>query len=388
MRQLTQITLVAISAITITAGNVIAAETAEPTKTAEVIEVKIPDWVTRMKVKGDIRARFEDVQVDGNSSKSRFRERVRIGIYGDVNDQMDWGFRLASGSDESPTSSNQSLDDFSGKRRVWMDLGYFGYTPTELDELHFVIGKIKKPWKGVSDLVWDSDVNPEGVNAQYSAGSFNAQFGYYIMKDNATGSDAQTDVGMTAGQIDGNLKITDGIKLNGGVAGFFYQNIQDTEVVKSDAGKYLGKGNSTREETDADGVVTEYWVNDYEQIDAFISLDIKRGPVPVKIYGEYIVNIAATTPDDDGWRAGVKASFFDKKLGLDYNYRDLGQDAVLAVLTDGDFGGGGTGSKGHKIKAKYEILENCTLGLTALLADNQVNNVAVDTIQADIIVKF
>ncbi len=383
MKYLSKTTLVILSAITISASNTTAAE-----EVAIAEPAKVPDWVTHMKIKGDIRARFEDVEVDGSNSKSRFRERVRIGVYGDVNEQIDWGFRLASGSDESPTSSNQSLDDFSAKRRIWMDLGYFGYRPNELEELYFVIGKIKKPWKGVSDLVWDSDLNPEGVNAKYSAGIFNAQLGYFIMKDNATGSDAQTDVGMTAAQLDSNLKIADGIKLNGGIAGFFYQNVKGTEVVKSDSGKYLGKGNSVTEIEDVDGNITEFWVNDYEQIDAFISLDIKRGPVPVKLYGEYIVNIAATTTDDDGWRAGIKASFFDKKLSLDYNYRDLGQDAVLGVLTDSDFGGGGTGSKGHKIKAKYEILKNCTLGLTALLADNQVKDADVNTIQADIVVKF
>lgn len=374
-------TVVLLAAISLFSGSTFAEE--------KEVTVTIPDWVTHMKIKGDIRARFEDVEVDGSTSKSRFRERVRIGIYGDVNEQMDWGFRLASGSDESPTSSNQSLDDFSGKRKIWMDLGYFGYRPTELDNFYIVIGKIKKPWKGVSNLIWDGDLNPEGVNAKYGFGSVNIQLGYYIMKDNATGDDPQTDVGMAAGQIDVKFEFAEDIKLNAGIAGFFYQNIKDTEVTKSDSGKYLAKGNSVRKVEDADGNVTaEYWVNDYEEIDTFISLDIKRGPVPVKIYGEYVINIAADSPDDNGWKAGIKTSFFDNKLGLNYNYRDLGQDAVLGLLTDSDFGGGGTGSKGHAIKAKYKILHNCTISLTALLTDNKVKDVPVDTIQADIVVKF
>ncbi len=121
---------------------------------------------------------------------------------------------------------------------------------------------------------------------------------------------------------------------------------------------------------------------------ATVVLDIKRGAVPFKIYGEYVVNIAADSADDDGWRAGVKASCFEKKLGLDYNYRDLGQDAVLGILSDSDFGGGGAGTKGHSIKAKYQVLENCTLGATVLLADNSVKDSDVDTVQLDILVKF
>jgi len=349
-------------------------------------QVVIPDWITKMKIKGDIRARFEQVDVDGDTHKSRFRGRVRLGVYGDVNDQMDWGIRFASGSDESPTSSNQSLDDFGSKREMWMDLGYFGYRPAELDDLYLVIGKVKKPWKGVSNLIWDSDFNPEGINAQYGFSAVNVQCGYYMMKDNATGDDPQTDVGMFAGQIDSGVKLAEKVKLNAGLAGFFYQNIKDTEVVKSDAGRYLAKGNTINKVEADDGTVTEFWANDYEEIVTFAALDIKRGPLPLKLYGEYVVNIAADTADDDGWKLGFKTSL--KKLGLEYNYRDLGRDAVLGLLTDSDFGGGGTGSKGHMIKAKYEILHHCTLGLTLLLADNDIKDVPVDTVQADIVVKF
>ncbi len=373
-------TVIALTTISLFAGRAFAAETED--------SVKVPDWVTRMKIKGDIRARFEDVQQDGNTKKSRFRERIRIGAYGDVNDQMNWGIRLASGSDEGPTSSNQSLDDFSNKRKVWIDLGYFGYRPEELSDLHIVIGKIKKPWKGVSDLVWDGDFNPEGVNAKYNFDAFKVQFGYYMMKDNVAGNDPQKDIGLAAGQVDGHIAITEDIKLHTGIAGFFYQNVKGAEVFKSDSGKYHAKGNTITKVEDADGEVTEFWVNGYEIVDAFASLSIKNGPIPIKIYGEYVVNVAADSPDDDGWKVGIKSSFLNKKLAVDYNYRDLGQDAVLGALTDSDFGGGGAGSKGHKIKVKYKILKNCSVGVTTLLADNQVKGVPVDTIQADIAVKF
>ncbi len=326
--------------------------------------------------------------MDGDTSKSRFRGRVRIGIYGDVNDQMDWGFRLASGSDESPTSSNQSLDDFGSKRKIWMDLGYFGWRPAELQDLHMVIGKMKKPWQDVSGLVWDGDFNPEGVNAKYSKNSFTAQVGHYIMKDNASGDDPNRDVGMTAIQLHGGLDVAEDIKLVGGVAGFFFQNVAGTEVVTSDSGKELSKGNTTTDIENDDGSVTKLWANDFEEIDTTIAMDIKRGPIPLKIYGEYVVNIAADSADDDGWRAGVKASFFDKKLGFDYYYRDLGRDAVLAVLADSDFGGGGTGSKGHTINVKYKAMKNCTVGMTLLLADNGIKDADIDPFQFDIVVKF
>jgi hypothetical protein len=269
-----------------------------------------------------------------------------------------------------------------------MDLGYFGYRPAELDSLHIIIGKFKKPWHGVSDLVWDGDLNPEGINAAYGTKSINTQLGYYIMKDNATGNNPSTDTGMFAGQLDSKIELFDHIKLTAGIAGFLYQNIKDTEVVKSDSGKYMIKGNSVTKTEDAEGNKTEFWANDYKEVDTFVNLDINRGFVPLKVYGEYVLNVAADSPDDNGWKVGIKASFLNKKLSIDYNYRDLGRDAVLGLLTDSDFGGGGTGSKGHKVKVKYAVLKNCTIGLTSLLADNQIKDANINTIQADIVVKF
>jgi len=117
----TRAMVVALMIMVLSGGTLIAEES--------VVQVTVPEWVTKMKVKGDIRVRYEGVEVAGSTSKSRYRGRFRIGLYGDVNDQMDWGFRLASGSDESPTSSNQSLDSFGNKRKIWMDLGYFGWRP-------------------------------------------------------------------------------------------------------------------------------------------------------------------------------------------------------------------------------------------------------------------
>jgi hypothetical protein len=269
-----------------------------------------------------------------------------------------------------------------------MDLGYFGWRPVDLQDLHLVIGKIKNPWKDVSNMVWDRDFNPEGINAKYSKNEFTVQVGQFIMKDNAFGDDPNEDIGMTAVQLNYGVKVAEDVKLSCGIAAFLYQNVKGAEVIKNDTEKILSKGNTTTDVENEDGSVTKNWANNYEEIDTTVSLDIKRGTLPVKLYGEYVVNIAADSDEDDGWRAGIKSSCFGKRLSVDYNYRDLGRDAVLGVLTDSSFGGGGTGSKGHSIKAKYKALDNCTLGLTFLLAENSVKESDIDTLYLDVVVKF
>ncbi|MEN7973226.1 MAG: putative porin, partial [Verrucomicrobiota bacterium] len=125
-------------------------------------------WTDKIKVKGDVRARFEHREKDNETDKSRFRGRARVGVYADVNDQVYAGVRIATGSDDSPTSTNQSLEDFGEKRTIWLDLMYMGYTPEAIKGLDLILGKIKQPWEQVSDLMYDSDVNPEGLNMGYS----------------------------------------------------------------------------------------------------------------------------------------------------------------------------------------------------------------------------
>ena len=47
-----------------------------------------------------------------------------------------------------------------------------------------------------------------------------------------------------------------------------------------------------------------------------------------------------------------------------YSYIDKEADSVLGLLTDSDFGGGGTDNKGHVLKAAYAVGKEATLGFT------------------------
>lgn len=354
-------------------------------KDAEAAEEKnsVPEWVQSMKIKGDIRARFEDVRIDGDINKSRFRERLRLGVFGEVNDQMDWGFRIASGSDESPTSTNQTIEDYSNKRRIWMDLGYFDYTPRQMESFNAIIGKFKSPWLLVSDVMWDSDVNPEGLNLKYDDYGMVAQAGYYIMQDSSDG-DPQKDVAVSVAQLAGTLELAEDVKLTLAGTVSIWSHIKGAEVPEDDNGKPLSKGNSVVKEQNEDGTDDAVYANGYEILDGSFKLDVKRGPLPFKLYGQYLVNLDAD--QDTGWKAGVGTKL--SKVGLDYNYRDVEADAVVGLLADSDFGGGGAGVRGHRIAATYKLLENCELALTAILAENTGKDTDVNTIQGDIIVKF
>lgn len=345
---------------------------------------KKSDWTDKITIKGDIRARYENVEKAGDTSKSRMRGRARVGVYADVNDQVYAGVRIATGSDDSPTSTNQSLDKWSSKRAIWLDLMYMGYTPDAVEGLDVVLGKIKQPWEQVSDLMYDSDVNPEGANLGYSREfegvELIANAGWFIWQDTVNDNPA-SDVTMGAAQLAGKIGLGEKLSLTAGANAMVYHNMKGAQVPNDDGDAHLSKGNTTTVIA-ADNAT---WNYDYELVEGFARLDLKNDVAPVKIYADYIVNTASDVQEDTAWLIGAGTSY--KRLGLDYNYRDIEADAVVGVLADSDFAGGGTGGKGHKFKVSYKLLKNWTAGVTYFLAENG-GGTDVNTLQADLEVKF
>lgn len=347
---------------------------------------KESSWTDKITIKGDIRARFEHVEKNGDTSKSRLRGRARVGVYADVNDQVYAGVRIATGSDDSPTSTNQSLDKFGSKRAIWLDLMYMGYTPDSINGLDVVLGKIKQPWEQVSDLMYDSDVNPEGFNAGYGkefdAFELIANAGYYTWQDSVQDNPV-SDVSMGAAQLAGKLGMGDRLKLTAGANAFIYHNMKGAQAPNDDDGDHLSKGNTTT--VIAGPPDDARWDYDYELVEGFAQLDLDNDVVPVKFYGDYIVNMASDVQEDTAWMIGAGAGY--KRFGFDYNYREIDADAIVGVLADSDFAGGGTGGKGHKFKLKYKLMKNWSAGLTYFLTEDR-GAADVNTLQADLVVKF
>jgi Putative porin len=95
-------------------------------------EAVIPDvlkWAAKMQWSGDFRYRYEYID-DGTSAKDRHRSRIRarLGLKAEVNDEWDFGLRVASGTAD-PVSTNQTLDEAFSSKPLWLDRAYFAYHP-------------------------------------------------------------------------------------------------------------------------------------------------------------------------------------------------------------------------------------------------------------------
>jgi hypothetical protein len=337
-------------------------------------------WAAKTQLKGDVRFRHETVNIDGQTNaqdKDRQRIRARLGAYTEINPQVSTGIRIATGGDNKANSTNQDLDGYFVKKDLWLDLGYIDYAPTAVKNLHVIGGKMNQPWVSMGDVIWDGDINPEGLATTYSIplGGKTELFGsagYYTLKDNIDGEGTQFrhDLSMTAGQLGAKFAPTDNLKVTLGGSVYSFKNDQDSAALRVN-------GNTT---------------DQFRLYEGFGQVDISGLGIPLALYGQYVVNNDSTDDQDTAWLTGVKTKLFG--FGLDYNYRDTQRNAVVGAFTDSDFANGTTGSRGHKIKVGYEIDKNFSVGATYFLTkgDYAYTNAArdsdVNTFQLDAEAKF
>ena len=330
-----------------------------------------PAWIDKIKVKGDLRYRFQHVEAeetDGSNlstTKNIQRIRARLGVFADVNDWITAGIGIRTG--EKANSGNVTIGDGFAPKDFSLSLAYFTLAPEDAKYGSATFGKMKQQWKNATDMIWDSDVNPEGVAYAYSGKAKQtgllASAGFYTVVDTkATAHDAT----LAQGQLVVAQPIGKKTKLTVGGSFYGYDNATDvaTYAVDYDIAEFL----------------VEYSVKDI-------------GPVPFKFYGNYVNNLVESN-ENQGYCAGIKFGSAKKgKWEVKYDYRDLELYAAPPAFTDSDFADGGTGVKGHRIKAKYNLAKNLAGGITyinslrtparSLNQDQQFN-----TLMLDLMIKF
>jgi hypothetical protein len=160
---------------------------------------EVAEWTKRIRFEGDMRVRNEtrlfsgsnsntindfqaindgsglDVNQNTSSSfgpllntredrKNLWRARARIGVVADISEATQAGVRLASGSDDGPVSTTQTLGGGLGKKNIWLDQAWLSYKPT--DWLKVTGGRFGNPFVS-SDMLFSNDLNFDGIALQY-----------------------------------------------------------------------------------------------------------------------------------------------------------------------------------------------------------------------------
>jgi hypothetical protein len=165
----------------------------------------MPDWVTQLRLYGDVRGRYEifraENDADGlpNQDRDRMRYRLRVGAVATMLENFEAGFRFTSsepadGFGGDPISGNTTFQNNGSKKFVYVDLAYGKWTPVKAGPwlLSATVGKMENPFT-VSDMVFDGDYTPEGVALQggYTPNdvhSFKLNTAYFVLDENNQGA--------------------------------------------------------------------------------------------------------------------------------------------------------------------------------------------------------
>ncbi|MBU1087732.1 MAG: putative porin [Candidatus Omnitrophica bacterium] len=376
----------------------------DETKTAvakEIAEGKsgtLPSWIQTMTFKGDLRLRYQSEEKDTTTGattttakRERTRMRFRLGSEAKVTKGFKVNFGLASGGTD-PRSTNQTFQDNFSTKGINLDYAYATYALN--NNIDILGGKIllKDTLWLVSDLLWDGDINPEGVFVKGSLpiDSNTEVFlntGYFIIDEMSSGAEPS----MFTIQPGFKWEVSDSVTLKtsvnyyafNSVEGLPYSNILDgggTNTTSTSPASF-------KYDYDSLGFTAELGVNLQEdaEVDEIINY--------VGLFGDYTKN---ADPDENnvGYLAGIK--FGDKKVKdpstwqAKLLYRKLEKDAWVDFLPDSDFLGGITDAKGYEFIFNYALAKNVILGLDYYKTETDIaaSKKEQDLVQVDLLFKF
>ncbi|QXQ05305.1 putative porin [Sphingosinicellaceae bacterium] len=381
---------------------------------------EVAEWTKRITISGDIRVRGEGVRFDkpkftnglqtgGNyadfpnfgainsgsafnqnvgaagyanppylnttENRDRARIRARLGIAARVDDHVVAEVRIATGSDRSPVSTNQTLGSNGefGKYSIWLDRADIRLTPVKGVEA--VLGRFANPF-WTSELLFDDDLNFDGVATSINypvtdhvgvfanAGAFpifNTDFNF---GSNDAGSFASKDKYLVAGQI--GIVVTPfeavSLKLAGGYFRFekvqgelsspcpFNQDVCDTDAMRP-AFQQFGNSlkplrNIVADPSAAPGTSADrqYYglASKFQILDVHAALDLGFfAAAPVRLEGDYVKNLGFD-------RAGIAATAI--------NPSSFGPGTTVGTVTKpGAFAGGDIGWQANLIVGQPEL---------------------------------
>ncbi|MBI5237021.1 MAG: putative porin [Deltaproteobacteria bacterium] len=389
-----------------------------------------PEWTRRIRFGGDIRLRYESDRFDKNNGdfaqpanptqlmntkidQDYYRYRVRFGAEAQVNEQVDAVIRLSTGNTSNPVSTNTTLNDYMNKDSVLFDLAYLKWQPREF--LTIYGGRMPNPWFS-SDLVWDRDLNFEGLALSVrkpiteswvpflTVGAFPLQQYDFSRKSKW----------LTAGQLGLERKSRKGIGARVGASYYNFRNI--TGVLNNPlnpgatdwtAPQFQQKGNTLFNISADPAVYKTALASEFKEFNLTGTLDIGLwDPYHIVLLGDYVKNLGFDKSDvarrtgnpnqpkqTAGYKIGMSVGYPTIQEAGQWkaylHYRRLEADAVADAFTDSDFHLGGTNARGWILGGDYALSKNFWLTLRWLTA-NEISGppLAIDVLQVDFTARF
>lgn len=406
----------------------------------------VPEWLDRLKWEGDIRVRYQAdmfsernapepfFQVIGqnisNTLEDRHRERLRLrlGLNANVTSKVDAGVRITTGNTADPVSTNQTLGNYDNKYSLVLDRAFLKLRP--VNDLALWGGRIPNPFFS-TDLVWDEDLNFEGVAVSYTPGAQDPQraFKPFISAGAFPLQEIEGRLGVEARDkwlyaAQGGFEWAPSTKsrFKVGAAYYEYRNVAGvlnptpttTGFYDLTAPQFRQKGNSLFAfDTDANndgnqndpvyGLASDFRIANLTMVADFAQF------FPVHIIGSFdwarnlgFDQSAIRTRTGQNIKPEIDAYQVKFTIGhpnfkyVDDNewqayigYRYVERDAVLDAFTDSDFHLGGTNAKGFMLGGSYALYKNTWLSARWMSSDEITGlPLSIDVFQVDLNAKF
>jgi hypothetical protein len=424
---------------------------------AQSKSLSVPDWTQRIKWGGDVRFRTQvdsgkpvnnqayqprnnNYQATGAQPATnntdlrnpRIRERVRgrFWMEAKVNDFTYSGVRYAGGGADS-RSTNDTLDDYWSKDAVMFDQYWIRLdAPSELirdygnyfSDMKLWMGRFPIPFE-YSELVWDSDINPQGMAFQYvspdikmgAAPALNlySNIGFFWLNEEQFFNTDDILYGYQAGFKTEPFGPFDSV-FNASFTIYDFANLKDKTPQNS------ARTNTRRWLGDSNWMLTipaDVLKYEYNVLDLLFTLDnskIMDIEMPHGLYADYIHNGAAATKYNSGYLLGGYLGKKKIKNQGDWKARAearyIERDAIPDFMPDSDFYGfgtyvatnqppningipaaGGTNGKGINLAMEYQLFKNTSLNIEYYWMVPIVSWDKLDPwneLQIDIITKF
>ncbi len=301
-------------------------------------EIKLPGNTCVMSFFGDFRLRHESIYITGPThNRHRERLRFRFGANFEISEELTVGFRARSGNGDDPNSPHHTFSNAFDSINFNLDRAFAKYNPYWAPSLTVYGGKFGNPMvmnPVYGELVWDADINPEGLAFVWEGENARAVVGGYVVDERNGGAPvAFEDTTLITAQISGSREIDSNSSISGALGYYYYSNLTPNGTTTS-----LADNNFERRGNLMVGA-PELYASDFEILDAYMAYDTTIRCVPVVISGEYIKNDAAINNEDEGYAVGVAAGSTSEPGGRQffYQYQDIEQEAVFAGFVNDDF---------------------------------------------------
>ena len=303
---------------------------------------------SKLSINGDLRLRYEYNTSDGDArTDSRGVARGRVAAIYTANPTLEFGARLVTGDPDDPNSADVSLSNFNDDLQVSLDQIY---ARKVYGALTLTGGKFSNPFRR-TDLVWDGDVNPQGIAGQYDfvgseTSTITGRALYFPIERSVAASDS------TASGLQLTLDQQFGAGWSMGVATGYY----DYEIEATDT---ANTGDTRTNRLDGAGA----YVSDFDLLNliASITYDGLGDRWPLQLQADYVQNIGADD-FDTGYNVsaalGQSAETGDYRFS--YGYHQAEADAVFAAFAQDNISYGSNYLQ-HAVTASYVLNDHLTL---------------------------